>query len=455
MDARAASPIPAAPSLVVPCPTVSDRDELTSLLSAGGDVLLDPGRTYLIDGGLFLTRPVRVDGRGATLKIAGAVPEATRNLSVLAPGCSLYRLNLDGNWGAQAASTGQRHGIFARGAAGLVVRQVSAVNCAGDGICLNNDVDDAVVDQVACTANGRNGLTFDGDLDGARVSDSHFQGNAAQQVDCEPGGTAAVRNVELTGCVLDAAGASDDFVLAISGTEQTQGGPWLVHGCVLNGGVNVVWADDVGIHACRGTNATAKPCLRVWRRASRVLLRGSSLALTSSERSNAVVYLAGTGPGSCASGVALENNTLTAADAASFGIRAEGCLDFAADGNALIGSGRSAGGYAGIEVRATIPGQPVQRVVLTRNDVSGFGDCGVLVQGMVGASPAATVGFLQLSENVFGDAAGAVQLRSALLDGDRSGALRSLAAWGNRYRSAAASRITGVPPGCDVLVLRD
>jgi hypothetical protein len=339
-------------------------------------------------------------GRGATaLYQIHNINPSVRLLHVVGANVRIADLTLDGQRGRQGMASEHRHGIFAEGADHLVVERVTARDFTGDGFYLYQNAVHATFRDVLATNNGRNGVTMGAQVDGVVLTGSRFIGNLAQQVDSEaPGHT--VNDVSITGCVIDPAGASGGYALTISGSGNTsRSRNWTVTGNVIRGGINVVWADDVTITGNTSINPTTSRCVRVYRRCRNVTVSGNTFRMTQTATADVpVVEVLGTGDDQMPERVTIASNTIEAAHASAWGIRAHGAISVSILGNTLRGAGAAAAGYAGVYVRTTVT-TPFRSAIVRANTISNFGAYGVRVAGN-GASALLVV---DISANVFDD----------------------------------------------------
>lgn len=423
--------------------------EIRKAAQRGGEVRL-AARTYTLSAAphaywcLDVPGGVKIRGAGqgkTVLRMAGDAGRSVRLLRITGDDVVLEDLTLDGNKAAQTPDR-QRHGIFATQTRHLVVRRVTAQNFTGDGFYLYRGARDSVVDDVVAAGNGRNGITLGATVDGTTLTRSRFAGNAAQQVDSEPGGTAVVSNTTVTGCTIDV-GPSNDFALTISGTPKAKGTGWRVVGNTIHGGINVVWAEHVVIENNTGVNPTTKPSVTVYRSSSDVVIRHNRFKLTQSRvRSLAGVLVQGTGPGSAPERVVVASNDIELTYEQSFGVRAEGAIDVTIADNVLRGAGRAAPMYAGIALRATIPGEDFQRAVVRGNTVRNFGDRGVSIAG----NGPARLRSLEIRDNTFDNDGGAPAMTTAISLDDKSGAVDEAVVSGNRCLRGVTSELINLPP---------
>lgn len=423
-----------------------DRAAIQAALDACADgTVVVPLGTFAVGKGagfwcLRIPSGTRLAGLGTLRQLP--VPASVRLLQVEAPGVTIDGVTLDGAKDTQTVDE-HRSGVFATGAIGLVLRGVTAQNFTGDGFYIYNHSDNVTVDGVTATGNARNGLTLGGLTTGTTITGSRFAGNGAQQLDSEPGVGWAVNDVEISDCVIDVAGVSTEFALTVSGSSSTaRSARWSVHDNVINGAINVVWADDVEIRGNGGVNATTHPAVTLWRTTNRVSIVGNRWTQTQNTvDSLSAIYVGGTGVGSVSSRVYVAGNVIVVLNRAkSFGVRAEGFHDLIVEDNLLVGPGL-VGGYAGIWLRATIIGDDVRSAVVRRNRVYDWGGQAVSVSG----NGAAVFRLLDVSDNVFADGAGTMTAGMSLDDG--TGCARDVRQSGNMALGGVATMVARAPAG--------
>lgn len=428
-----------------------DRAAIQAALDAGvaGDVFVPDGNYLVGVGGGFwcLNIPAGTTLRGesqagAVLVQAPGLPGSVRLLQCQAPSITISTLTLDGDKPGQTADE-HRAGVFATAAPGLTIRDVTAQNFTGDGFYIYNHSDNATVERCTAISNDRNGITFGGGTSAAIVTGSRFAGNKAQQFDSEPGAGGMVNGIEIAGCVMDGAGASNDYALTISGSSSTvRSSNWKVHDNVINGSINVVWADDVEIRDNQGINPTTKPAVTLWRTTFRVSVVGNRWTMTQNTIDSVpVIYVAGTGVGSVSSRAYISGNELRVLNRAkSFAIRAEGFRDAIIEDNLMVGPGL-AGGFPGIWLRTTIVGEDVRSAVVRRNRIYDWGALGLTISG----NGAAVMRLLDVESNIFDDATATMPAAMSLDDG--TGCARDVRQAGNIMLGGVATLVSRAPQG--------
>jgi hypothetical protein len=353
--------------------------------------------------------------RDTTTLVQTVAGPSVRLLQVRGAGVTISGLTLDGSKAVQTVDE-HRAGVFATGAPNLVLRNVKAQNFTGDGFYIYNGSNNARVENVVGTDNNRNGITFGGGTTGGSVTGSTFSGNAAQQLDSEPGTGAAVNGLTVTGSRFD---GGNDYAVTLSGSSNTQSSGWTVKNNIINGSVFAVWLDNSEISDNRGTNSSTKPCYTVYRRSAGVTISGNECVQTqTSEDSVAGVLVQGTGPASMPTNVTVARNRIQATGrATSFGVRAEGVTSVSITGNTLIGPSQAAPGYAGVYVRSTIVGSPLQSAIVDGNRILSWSSSAFRLAGNTTPTGSAVVQALEFNDNVLGDTSSPlVQLHAVTID---------------------------------------
>lgn len=344
---------------------------------------------------------------GSVLRMRAGVGPSVQLLQVeSAPDVTLLDLTLDGAATAQTVDP-HRAGIFAKFSPRLAVRHVTALGFTGDGIYIYDGSDDALVDDVLAIGNGRNGLTLGGSTTGGVFRGSQFVGNVAEQFDSEGGPQGGpIDDVTITGCTFDALGASNDYVLTMTGSSAAvRSARWTVTDNVVNGSALAVWITDVLYARNTGVNTSDKPSVRVYRSCDRVRIEDNILSTTTPAAfdAGALVYVTGTDPGQAPGGVVIARNVLSTT-APAFGVSAICARDVQVSDNVIRGVGA-----IGVFVRATRVDEPVRSALIERNAVSGFG-VGVLL----GGNGAAKIWRAAIEDNVFTGATAALSLDDGL-----------------------------------------
>lgn len=375
--------------------TTDDRAALQAAIdacaAAGGGQVTIPNGTYsltqgagfyclLVPGGVELIGESR---EGVILKQAAGIAASVRLLYLEGVGPRVTRLTLDGNKANNSVQE-HRHGIFVNGATHARVDGVTAQNFTGDGFYLYDSADYSLWIDCESTGNERNGFTFGGaGQANTNILGGRFHDSAVQQIDSEAGGP--VTNVLLVGVTVDP-GSSDDYVLTVSGTSRTtRSRSWAVVGCVLNGPVNVVWADDITFIGCHGTSAnTGKPHLRVYRKCVGVHSVGSSWKSTANTAGDKmVVNIEGTDNtnGDRASQITFSGGTIENTQGQGFGLYLSAAEDVTVNGTVVIGAGANEPGYWGVYARTTLASFPVRAYTINGAHIKNFGSGAIAFAG--------------------------------------------------------------------------
>lgn len=418
-----------------------------------------PGREVLIPNGEYLLTQepgtyrclrippgttLRGESRdGVVLRMAPGAGPSVQLIDVTdAPDVTIRDLTLDGNKAVQSVDP-HRGGVFARQSPRLSLRGVTARNFTGDGCELVDRSDDVTVFDVLCTGNDRNGLTLGGGTTGGTFASSQFVANRAQQFDSEG---APVNDVTITRCLFDARGASNDYVLTMTGmgAGELLSRGWSVTDCEINGPAGMVWIEDVVFARNRGVNPTTKPSLHIYRTTDRILVHDCMLTATGRNGydAGAVIYVVGTGLGQAPGRVAIFRNLLTTLQPA-YGITAVCARDVEIVDNAITGAGIARLDEAGIFVRATRTDVPVERLSIMRNTVRNFGAYGVLL----GGNGAARILETSIVGNAFSDTSLVPTMLQALRLGDDTDTARLVTQYDNTIAGGVARLIARSPGG--------
>ncbi|TXH41015.1 MAG: hypothetical protein E6Q97_38425 [Desulfurellales bacterium] len=362
----------------------------------GGDVVLSQG-TYIVDrdGGtnqcLSVPDNVRLlaaDGSAVTIKAISGLADNIDVVRMTGANCELDGIVIDGNKDGNSTNE-QRHGIVFEACTNAVVRAVRIVNCTGDAAYVYQNVDGVTFDNCIMTGCERNGLsvapTTGTYAKNISLTQCRISGNAAQQVDIEPGAAAGtVDGVMLSGCVLDGAGVSNDYVVAISG--QLTGGESntrnvSISNCTLNGGVNITWAEQVALSGNVGSNPTNKSCVYVYRGCRNVVVNGNSLYQSQDSVSHIPIVTVNGAGSDAPSAIVITNNALRAKRAATQGISSDGALSVIIKDNHIQGANTSAGASWGINIRTT-SATAIRLSVVAGNYIVGWGEAGIRYAGV-------------------------------------------------------------------------
>jgi hypothetical protein len=393
---------------------MTDRETIQSLLdaNAGGIVTL-PNGTYTLEragttfGCLFPPTGVTLRGEsrdGVVLLMAPGTADSIQLIRPAGADVRIENLTLDGNRANQAASLNmQRHGVFCKQAPRCSVVGVTARAFTGDGFYFYDGSDDPLVSDCLAIDNQRNGLTLGGGTTGGVFRNSQFLGNGAEQFDSEGG--VPINNVTITGCTMDALGASNDFVLTMTGhTADTRSSGWTVTGNVVNGPVLAVYITDVLYARNAGINPTTKPSVFIYRSCDRIRIEDNQIHATGPNASSegAMVHVLGTSSLQMPGGVRVSGNKLTTVQP-QYGVSAIAVRDIEISDNAITGAG---GSKSGVYVRTIL--EPVEAII-ERNTISDFAG-GYSVR--LGGNGAAQIKRIEINGNTFKGAACALYLNS-------------------------------------------
>lgn len=436
--------------------TADDRLAIQAAIDAcsaagGGDVYIPNGTYRLTQGAGFycLTLPgnVRLRGEsrtGAILKQAASIADSVRLVYITGNDAGLTTLTLDGNK-ANNTTQEQRHGFFAETTQRLRIDRVTSQNFTGDGFYLYTAAHNSILIDCYALGNERNGITLGGaGTDGCLILGGQWIGNAYQQIDSEPGGI--VSNVSIVGALIDAGGASTDYVLTCSGFSRTvRGTGWYVAGCTINGPVFAVWCDNLTFVGNKGISTNAdKPHISVYRKCVGVILSGNHFRSTANVGSDKmVVHIFGTDDvnGDRPSGVVIHGNTVTQNVSEGNGIYVSGAEDVTVGDNYVVGAGTNTPGYYGIYIRTTLASWPTRSARVSRNHVKNFGSAAVACAG----SGAATTLSVDISGNTFDSDVASVQPIGISFNIDGSNAVQKATAIGNNCTGFTTTEISDYP----------
>lgn len=365
-----------------------DRTTIQNMIDVGaGGLVTIPNGTYSIGqhpGNFWcLSLPqgttLRGESRdGVILQQAPGLSNSIQLIQVEAADVTIENMTLDGNKAAQIVDP-HKAGIFAKGAPRLTVRHVTACNFTGDGFYIYDGSDDATMLDCLATNNDRNGLTLGGRTTGGTFTNSQFTANVAEQFDSEGG--SPINDVVITGCLFDALGLSNDYVLTMTGhSSDTQSSGWVVTHNTVNGPALLLHSHDMIYANNVGVNPTDKSSLLVYRSNDRILISRNNLSKTGAGKDQAIINVVGTGLGQSSGGVLISRNTLSTTASVN-GVNAVCARDVVVVDNIITGSGVAAGGEAGVFIRTTRVEEPVNSAVIQRNTITSFGAYGVFLGG--------------------------------------------------------------------------
>lgn len=427
--------------------------------AAGGGTVYVPAGTYIVseNGSNFYCLLLRanVHLRGASqgasvLKQVAGIALSVRLLYVDTDDVLITDITLDGDQAAQSVSE-HRHGIIATTCERLKVERVTSQNFTGDGFYLSTGSRDASFFAVRATGNNRNGITLGSDVAGVYIgADSHFVGNAVQQVDSEPGGETTVTDVRVEGCFLDGAGVSTDYALVCAGTgSSTRGRGWTITGNVIRGTTHIGWCDDVLFTGNVVENPTNSPCVSVYRACSRIGIYGNKLALTSTTvTSEAIVRIQATSSANQPDGVEVVGNEMTCAYAGNAAVLIHGANHVNIANNRMSGVGSAVSTNGGVLIRATVSGRSITCV---GNTIRNFGTVGVKVYR--DSVDPLVYEHIDISHNVLEDNQGvATMVTGVSLDFDGVDVASRFTCIGNTSIGGVTTPVADWPPNTPVLI---
>jgi hypothetical protein len=420
-------PFPALRAQVAPVGLVGDgvaddRLSMQAALDAGidgaGTIVVVPVGTYRITKGASfygLRIPALTTLRcapGAVFVLDAVAGQATKLIEIEAGGVTVEGCDLRGHRELGIPDE-HMHGINATGAPFLRLTNVHASNFAGDGFYIYNGCDDLTITGVSSIGNDRNGITLGGTMSRVLVTGSVFAGSKAQQFDSEAP-TGAQYNVTVEKSTFDTAGATQQYVMTISGSSTAmRSKQWLIEHNRINGAVIVTWGEAIRIQHNRGVNPTQFGW-RVYRGSYDVTIEDNDVTSTQTTvPTYGVVSVAGTANNIPGRIHIIGNHLVAIGNVQTQGVRVEGADSVEIAGNNMEGPGFASNGGAGVYLRATNPAVDFVSAVVKDNRISNWGSAGVIVQG----NGAAVMRYLNITGNTFDDTAGSMTAAMALNDG--------------------------------------
>lgn len=285
-------------------------------------------------------------------------------------------------------------GIFATSAPNLTLFNLDVYGFAGDGVYIHIGSHNCNIQNCYIYGNYRNGITFGGGTDGGTVLECEVCDNFVQQIDSEPGPGFTANNVSIHKCKLAGYPTSGDYVVTVSGSGTNwQSSGWRIRDCEIDGSIHTVWAKNVEIHNCYGTNYTNKANVDVYRNCSNIYIHDNSF---STNNSKAVISVKGTGANQLPTEIIVSRNHLTTKFIASYGVEIRSALTVYVLDNTIIGAGFPDPSSSGVYVRATIAGLPVENIIVRNNLIQNFGNAGVTSAGNPGV-----VSHIHVGDNIY------------------------------------------------------
>ncbi len=391
--------------------------------AAGGGVVYLPAGTYVVSEFstlsycLLLKHNVTLEGESrdtAIIKLKASANASVRLIytNYLQPthhNQTVRNLTLDGNKSAQTASE-HRHGLMAAyDTTGLTIENVKAQNCTGDGLYLHNSTN-AVVRNVYCTLNDRNGFTMGGAVFYPLVTGSTFVGNAVQQVDSEPPTDSLIVGAQIVGNVIDGR-ASTDYALTCGGNYDSDlnlSYGYEIRANMIYGPVYFAGCRDSVLAGNQIINHTLKAAVEIYRSCHRIRVEGNGrIENTNAAMVNGVVYLQGVlesfedVPIDCT----VEGNGLFTNAPDGYGVRADSIRSVAVRHNNIVSTAATATTFAaGVYCRATVSTPKMfQDVTVEHNTIKNFGKYGVWFNGATHLAAQAKIQRIRINENMFID----------------------------------------------------
>lgn len=375
------------------------------------DLHISVGKT-LIGAGRDATTLIQAPNQGPSVRL----------LHIDGADVTVSDLSLDGNKANQTVDE-HRSGVFAIQAPRLTLRRIDSYNFTGDGFYLYRGSNDPFIEDVLAKSNDRDGIAFGGATAGGFILNSTFIGNAAQQIDSEPGTYNVVNGLTLIGNVIDTGGVSNDYVLTISGggkADASRSHGWTVVGNVINGATFVVWADGNLIANNTGVNPSTKSCYTVYRRSIGNTISGNTCVQTQTSTSGSVAGISVFGTSvtdTPETTIIIGNNITVTGHAKSFGVWVQGAVSVYIANNVFVGPALSAPYYAGIYLRASLPGRGFKIAVVKNNIITNWGYSALRVAGNTTPDGPALFEYLEYTDNIMTDDSNpATQVKAIVID---------------------------------------
>ncbi|MFA5330275.1 MAG: Calx-beta domain-containing protein [Prolixibacteraceae bacterium] len=194
----------------------------TAALQAAVDQVAGTGGIAFVPDGTYLINPAKHLNLKSNMTLSLSAGALLKAIPVSTDGSAVVQLNniqdvtitggtiegeRNGHTGAAVSGDGHGHGINIQGAANIVVKDLTAKNCWGDGIYVGKgttvETKNVIIDHVISDNNRRQGLSVVMG-DGIVIRNSVFKntnGTAPQAgIDLEPNVGFAVRNVQILNC---------------------------------------------------------------------------------------------------------------------------------------------------------------------------------------------------------------------------------------------------------------
>jgi hypothetical protein len=322
-------------------------------------------------------------------------------------------------------------------------------NFTGDAIQLYNNCYDMDFWRIRARWNQRDGITFSPSsyltpVRKIRVRQCELWENSNQQIDNEHG---PAHDVEVWDTSLRFAvnNTSLGLVMAGSGSEGAYPSTdWYFHHNTVLGAIRMTWVSNWRIEYNDITNPRLVSAIELERMQSNGRIRNNVIRhqQPADPQNLSAIYINGT-VGGGPKDILIEENDISVAYARAYGIRADGAVSLSIIRNRLVGAGIAGAGFAGIRVRATVFDRPVESVVVRRNQITGFGQYGMRIQGNTFQGATAKVNFFEATGNTM-TAGGS--MTSGISLGDANNPLLSHKVADNTYSGIADNvKLTDIP----------
>jgi parallel beta-helix repeat protein len=194
----------------------------TAALQAAVDQVAGTGGIAFVPDGTYLINPAKHLNLKSNMTLSLSAGALLKAIPVSTDGSAVVQLNniqdvtvmggtiegeRNGHTGAAVSGDGHGHGINIQGAANIVIKDLTAKNCWGDGVYVGKgttvETKNVIIDNIISDNNRRQGLSVVMG-DGIVIKNSVFKntnGTAPQAgIDLEPNVNFTVRNVQILNC---------------------------------------------------------------------------------------------------------------------------------------------------------------------------------------------------------------------------------------------------------------
>jgi hypothetical protein len=360
--------------------TAAIQAAISACAAAGGGVVYIPNGTYIVSdsaaahaGCIQVFSNVTLMGesrQGTILKKAANQPGFTRVITLdAATDARISNLTIDGNKSNQGTPEEHMAGIFAGDCVRLVIDNVTAQYCVGDGIDIWQMCDDVLIYNCRVFQNDRSGIAINGSAhERVTIWKCQAVGNVAQQLDTEPpeGG---IMNLVVVDCLFDHGGISEDYSVTLSGIEEAeQSEDFVFRDNVVIGPVFCIWLKNMTFS--NNTVVTDAGCLvpalHISRRCENCRFVGNRITVGSAFYG--AIFVEGTGGTDKPADILIQGNHIEVATGVdTCGITAVASESVDIDRNTIVGNATTT--QYGVQVRATEadPAYQFRRVTVTNN----------------------------------------------------------------------------------------